>query len=200
MDVTIHSLHAAQFYTTYRGVPMHKNPFDYVMYQMILNEVKPDLVIEIGTFGGGSALYMADVMSPWAGLVHTIDIIDLAVPLVRDHPRIQRFLGGFEEYKLPTMVGTIMVIDDGSHMFEEVFAALHKFSPIVSSGSYFIVEDGIVTDLNMADSFHGGPQRATASFLNANSEFFNDTHWTNFFGVNATANPNGYLKKRRKVT
>jgi len=48
---------------TYRGIKMIKNPFDYLLYQMIINEVKPDLIIEVGTNHGGTALYMADVVS-----------------------------------------------------------------------------------------------------------------------------------------
>lgn len=48
--------------TTYRGVPCVKCPFDYVIYQMIVEEVRPDLIIEIGAFEGGSALYLADLL------------------------------------------------------------------------------------------------------------------------------------------
>ena len=46
----------------YKGVPCYKFPFDYVLYQMIIHDVRPDLIIEIGTLHGGSALYYADLM------------------------------------------------------------------------------------------------------------------------------------------
>ena len=43
---------------------------------MIICEVKPDLVIEIGTNIGGGALYIADLLdSLGKGIVHTIDIV-----------------------------------------------------------------------------------------------------------------------------
>ena len=51
---------------TYRGVKYIRCPFDYLIYQMVINEVKPDLIIEVGTNNGGGALYMADIMdSNW---------------------------------------------------------------------------------------------------------------------------------------
>src|SRR5688572_22207012 len=77
---------------TYRGVPCIKSPFDYVIYQMILNETKPDLVIEIGTKYGGSAFYIADIMDKIGhGMIHTIDITDISYNEVKSHPRIKMF-------------------------------------------------------------------------------------------------------------
>ena len=32
------------------------------MYQMIISEVKPDLIIEVGTRKGGGAYYLADLL------------------------------------------------------------------------------------------------------------------------------------------
>ena len=64
--------------TLYRGVSIQKFPFDYIMYQMIIHDVRPDLIIEIGTMHGGSALYFADlleIMNIEGGEVHTIDLI-----------------------------------------------------------------------------------------------------------------------------
>ena len=44
---------------------------------MIINEVKPDLIIEIGTHYGGTSLYMADLLEiNGNGIIHTIDITD----------------------------------------------------------------------------------------------------------------------------
>src|SRR5689334_23622750 len=60
---------------TYRGVKAVRCPFDYVLYQMMINEVKPDLIIEIGTHRGGGSLYLADILATIGdGIVHTIDI------------------------------------------------------------------------------------------------------------------------------
>ena len=57
------------------------------------------------------------------------------------------------------------------------------------------MEDGIVNELGWEKEFNGGPQKALKEFLERNSSFIVDKKWCNFFGVNATFNVNGYLKK-----
>ena len=132
----------------YRGIKTIKNPFDYLLYQMIISEVQPDLIIEIGTNHGGGALYMANLMDlsgAEIGEIHTIDIKEYPMnKLVTDHPRIKRFLGGYESYNLKNAESfkNIMVIDDGSHQYIDVLNSMNKFKDIISVGSYFIAEDG----------------------------------------------------------
>ena len=80
INLNLKDIHDGVFKSSYRGVPIQKFPFDYVIYQMIINEVKPDLIIEIGTMYGGSALYFADLMDAIGiegGEIHSIDIADL---------------------------------------------------------------------------------------------------------------------------
>jgi cephalosporin hydroxylase len=194
--------------TTYRGVGILKFPFDYVMYQMIVFEIKPDLIIEIGTYGGGSALYLADLLDILGkGEVHTIDIYPEITPamscglsLFQNHPRTKYFNKGYEGYDLSNCEGheTILVIDDGTHKYEDVLKALYKFKDVVSKNSYFIVEDGNCYQLypNVAYSeWNGGPLKAIDEFLKNNSDFIIDKKWCDFYGTNSTFNTNGYLKK-----
>jgi cephalosporin hydroxylase len=187
-----------QFRVTYRGIEALRCPFDYVIYQMILSRLQPDLVIEIGTGDGGGAFYLADLMSIMDhGILHTIDIEHIAVePLLR-HPRIKLFKEGWEKYSLDEAKGfsRIIVIDDGSHIYEDTLGAMHKFAPLVSVGSYLIVEDGIVNRLGIEKIYNGGPLKAIREFLKSNKNFEVDRYWCDFFGRNATFNVNGYLKR-----
>lgn len=186
---------------TYNGVPCIKCPFDYVIYQMILNEVKPDLLIEIGTNHGGSALYLADLMDNLGkGVIHTIDIDDRVYPQAKEHPRISFFHEGWENYdiSIATEFQKIMVIEDASHEYGDTLKAIEKFSSIVTDGSYLIVEDGIIDALGWTMQYNGGPVKAIAEFLQNHSEFQIDYKWINMFGQNATFNTNGYLKKSNK--
>jgi cephalosporin hydroxylase len=48
---------------TWRGIPIRKNPFDLMVYQEILWETKPLVIIETGTQYGGSARYASCVDS-----------------------------------------------------------------------------------------------------------------------------------------
>jgi cephalosporin hydroxylase len=183
----------------FHGIPMLKSPFDYVIYQMLIWEVKPDLIIEIGTNLGGSAFYYATILDSLNnGIIHTIDVVDLVnEKKVIEHPRIKRFCNGFQSYQLTEANNykKILVIDDGSHMYHEVSDALKKFSHLVALDSYIIVEDGIIDELGLKNIYNGGPNKAIKEFMRDNSSFEIDLKWTNFFGYNATFNTNGFLKK-----
>ncbi|MBC6369019.1 CmcI family methyltransferase [Algoriphagus sp. AK58] len=183
---------------TYKGVPCIKCPFDYVLYQMIIDEIKPDLIIEIGTNKGGSTLYLADLLElQGKGVVHSIDISDGCSQLVKDHPRISLFHQGWENYDLAmaSNYSKVLVIEDASHYYPSTLGAIQKFSQVVTPGSYLIVEDGIIDDLGLKKEYQGGPVKAIEEFLNSTSEFEIDMKWVNFFGPSATFNTIGYLKK-----
>lgn len=154
---------------TYKGVPAIKCPFDYVIYQMIVFEVQPDLIIEIGTNAGGSSLYLADLLElNNKGELHTIDLSDNNEnQLLHSHKRISVFKNGFANYDTSTLhkYASILVIEDGSHQYEDSLASLRKFSPFVTKDSYYIVEDGIITELGIEKSYNGGPQRAIRDFI-----------------------------------
>lgn len=186
---------------TYRGVKAQRSPFDYVIYQMIIADIQPDLIIEIGTNFGGGALYMADLLNNIGkGEIHSIDITNNCSDLVKTHSRIKLFHEGWDKYdmSLAKKFDKILVIEDSSHTYENTLAAINQFCDIVSSGSYLIVEDGIVDRLGASKLFNGGPCKAIREFLKIHSEFTVDRHYCDLFGKNATNNVNGYLKKTLK--
>lgn len=198
VSLSVRSIVKGHYKVTYHGVPAQKCPFDYVLYQMIINEVKPDLIIEVGTNNGGGSLYLADLLElEGKGIVHTIDIEDRVPEIVKAHPRIKRFLNGWQGYDVAAADGyeTILVIEDGSHTYEDTIGALKKLSPLVSLNSYLIVEDGIVSKLGVKKEFNGGPLKAIREFLSGYKSFVNNTDYSDFFGKNATFNVRGYLKR-----
>lgn len=205
-EFSIKSISDGHQNTYYRGLKTIKCPFDYVIYQMIINEVKPDLIIEIGTAYGGSSLYLADLLNNIGnGIVHTIDISDDwfnsnnndLKSLVTNNPRIKRFLGGYQNYDIKNAEGfsKIMLIDDGSHHYSDVIEVMNKFKNIISKDSYMIIEDGSLVWVGLEEAYNGGPLKAIDEFISSNSEFVIDRKWCDFFGYNATFNPNGYLKR-----
>ena len=54
--------------TRYKGVPTLKCAEDLQIYHEILWQLRPRLVIETGTCFGGSALWFADQIEPWAAV------------------------------------------------------------------------------------------------------------------------------------
>jgi cephalosporin hydroxylase len=184
----------------YRGVRCVKCPLDYVLYQMLITELHPDLIIEIGTHQGGSALYLADLLQLLGGgEVHTIDIEDRLDSRVRENKNIRVFGAGWEAYDLNCAAGfkKVLVIEDSAHTYSNTLRVMNHFAPLVTPGSYMIVEDGIVDALGLSEQFGGGPVRAIQEFLGAHPGFEPDLRWSDFFGKNATFNPIGYLRRNR---
>jgi cephalosporin hydroxylase len=198
VNVTIESINKGHHKVTYRGVKAIRCPFDYVLYQMIIVEVQPDLIIEIGTRKGGGAFYMADLLdSIGHGIIHTIDIVDEVESIVKKHSRINFFTDGWSGYDLDLTkdYDKILIIEDASHMYEDTIGVLNKFHSIVSKDSYLIVEDGIINELGLEKNYNGGPLKAIREFMPQHPEYVVDRHWCDMFGKNATFNVNGFLKK-----
>lgn len=198
VKISVQSIYEGHHQVTYKGIKAIRCPFDYVIYQMIINEVKPDLIIEVGTNIGGGALYIADLLDMnGKGILHTIDIVDIVHPKVKEHDRIIFFSEGWSNYDLELTKGfeKILIIEDASHLYNDSLGILNKFHSIVSKDSYFIIEDGIINELGLEKNYEGGPLKALREFLPQHPEFFVDRKWCNMFGKNATFNVNGYLKK-----
>lgn len=132
--------------TYWMGTPCSKCPLDMWIYQEILHEVLPDLIIESGTYMGGSALYLAhlcDILGK--GRVVSIDVEERDRPR---HPRITYVLGSSTDQAtldaiFPNGSGAerTLVVLDSDHSEAHVAKELALLSPYVSVGSYLIVED-----------------------------------------------------------
>jgi cephalosporin hydroxylase len=188
--------------TRFLGCRILKNPLDLWIYQEILFELKPDLIIETGTAWGGSALWMASLCDLIGhGEVVTIDIKrrkkDLPVPV---HPRITYLLGSSTSDDIVGDVRNrvltrekVLVVLDSDHSREHVLNELRIYGPLVTPGSYVIVEDTNVNGHPVAPSFGPGPMEAVDSYLEETDEFKIDlTREKLLF----TFNPRGYLRKR----
>jgi cephalosporin hydroxylase len=182
--------------TQWLGTPTQKCPLDLWIYEELLVEVKPDLIIETGTAAGGSALYLASICDLIGkGRVVTIDVATAERPR---HPRIVYITGSSTDPAVVARLrkdaadaGTILVVLDSDHRLEHVRGELNAYAPLVTRGSYLIVED---TNLNGRPvvSEHGpGPAEAVAEFLAANNRFEIDRSREKF---GLTFNPGGYLR------
>lgn len=197
--IDLQGVYQGHYKVTYKGVTATRCPFDYVIYQMIIGEIRPDLIIEIGSYAGGGAMYLADLLKIYDidGRVHAIDINDRALKNIGEYPGITFFTQGVENYDPVQTQGfrKILVIEDAAHTYACTKMAMDKFADIVSVGSYLIIEDGIVNALGMEKDFSGGPLKAIREFLPAHPQYIPDRKWCDMFGKNATFNVNGYLKR-----
>jgi cephalosporin hydroxylase len=184
---------------TWEGVPVLKNPFDLWMYQQVIFDEKPDLVIETGTYLGGSALYLArllDIVSH--GSVVSIDVKKRE--LRPDHPRICYIEGSSTSSEVVELLARraskaqrVMVILDADHSKRHVAEELKVLSPFVTVWCHLVVEDTNVNG-NPARPGHGpGPMEAVREFLELNhDDFIVDSECERYM---LTFNPSGWLKR-----
>ena len=184
--------------TRWLGVRVRKCPLDLWVYQELLERFRPELVIETGTFAGGSALFLASCMELLgAGRVITIDLEDSAGK--PEHPRISYVIGSStDDAVLETVrgeaerVSSVMVILDSDHSCDHVLAELRAYSPFVTPGSYLIVEDTNLNGHPVLPDFGPGPFEAVEAFLTDRPPFVRDSACEKYF---MTFNPRGYLRR-----
>lgn len=186
------------------GIPAHKLPLDMWIYQEIIYETRPDVIVEIGSYAGGSTLFLAHVLEMiGSGLVVAVDI-ERSV-FKADHDRIVTVTGDSSSDPIVgRVVGIcegkkVMVIHDGDHNRAQVLKDLRLYAPLVSKGSYLIVEDGISDQMTLGvaggifgDFKDGGPLAAVREFLQENDDFVVDPSRERYV---LTYNPEGFLKR-----
>lgn len=191
--------------TRWMGYNVLKCPLDLWIYQEIIFENKPDVIIETGTGSGGGALFLAslcDLMD--SGNIITIDTENTNHEKeLPKHLRIKYLTGPSVSSEIMETVKSIlkswtrtygdqkvMVILDSCHNKEHVLKELELYSPLVTDGQYIIVEDTNLNHPNPCD--FEGPMEAVNEFLKINSGFIIDESKHKFY---ITFNPRGYLRK-----
>lgn len=185
--------------TYWFNTPCLKCPLDLWIYQEIIAEIRPKLIIETGTHLGGSALFLAHMLDILGyGEVITIDIIENATRPI--HPKINYVKGSSVDSVLIDSLlrrrseETRLVILDSDHTKHHVAQELELFAPYVNIGSYIIVEDTNINGHPVYPSFGEGPFEAVEEFLSQNKNFIIDKTREKFL---MTFNPCGYLKRIR---
>ena len=186
----------------YCDVPMLKNPFDLAIYPLLLAQARPRTLIEIGSHRGGSAMWFADIAVSLGVPIHVYSIDIVKVGDLR-HPSVTFLEGNAHDLGqvlsddfLATMPRPLIVIEDSDHHFRTCLSVLNFFLRWLSSGEYIVVEDGILSDMLVADHYEGGPLRAINEFLRINRDrYIIDRAYCDYFGYNVTWNIDGYLRR-----
>jgi len=183
---------------TYFGAGAQKNPMDAWVYQEIIYETMPDVIIEIGTAYGGGTLYLAHLCDLLGkGRIIGLDLSHQNVPEdVKKHPRISFVEGdacqNFEYVaKMISNDDRVLIIEDSSHTYDNTLNVLRLYSRLIKPGDYFIVEDSICHHGLVAGP-NPGPYEAIETFVNENKDFEIDRTREHFL---ITWNPKGYLRR-----
>jgi cephalosporin hydroxylase len=181
------------------GLEARKNVLDAWVYQDIVHETHPEIIIEIGNARGGSTLYLAQLLDLLgAGEVLAVDI-DHSKFEAR-HPRISLITGDSSDPQTLAEVQRAargrkgLVIHDGDHSTGHVLDDLRAYREFVAVGNYLIVEDTVVDLFPAGDGLGNvnGPLPAVEQFVREDPRFMIDSS-REFFVL--TFNPQGYLKR-----
>jgi cephalosporin hydroxylase len=185
--------------TYWLGVRTLKCPLDLWVYQEMIFEQRPDLIVECGTASGGSALFLASMFDlVGSGEIITIDIEPN--PARPTHPRITYITGSSVDTGIVDKVTAaaagkqkVMVILDSDHSHGHVLKEMRAYHKLVTSGSYMVVEDTNINGHPVLPAFGPGPMEAVDDFMKENSDFAVDETKEKFL---LTFNPRGFLKKK----
>jgi cephalosporin hydroxylase len=186
---------------TWLGKPIWQPVLDLWTLQEVIYEVKPDLLIECGTYKGGSSYFFANLFDLIGkGRVVTVDIEKLHD---LSHPRVTYLIGDcaspeilqrMREEKDKT-TGPVMVVLDSDHSAAHVTKELDAYHTFVTPGSYLHVQDGVIDVLPMFKSTRPGPLTAIEAFVKNHGEFEVDQQRSEKFLI--THHPKGWLRRKK---
>ncbi len=189
----------------WRGVDLLQYPTDLFVWADLIHRVRPEVIVETGTFQGGFALFCADVLHA-NGLddstVITVDVNDWSgsggYP---EHPEVHiaYVRGSSTDPAVVRKVATgcqgltTMVVLDSDHSEGHVLAELAAYAPMVSVGSYLLVQD---TNVHQVREYGPGPDDALAAWLPTRTgQKFQRDHSCERLML--TACPGGWLRRVR---
>ena len=212
------------------GRPIIQYPQDVVAMQELIWQVRPDLIVETGIAHGGSLILSASMLAlldlceaietgatldPRTSRRRVLGIdIDIRAhnrEAIAAHPmasRIQTIEGSSIDGGIIAQVHTIaaahqrvLVCLDSNHTHDHVYAELEAYAPLTSTGSYCVVFDTIVEDLEphllgpRPWKPGNNPKTAVHQFLTQHPEFKIDASIHDKLLI--TVAPDGYLRRVR---
>jgi cephalosporin hydroxylase len=189
---------------TYKGISTLKCPFDLAIYQEIIWELKPGTILEFGSYKGGSALWLADMLTAFC--LETTRLITLDINFMHEYndPRVEfrrcdvaDIQACLDDDFMAALARPLLMIEDSSHRGPHVTNVMEFFHRHSTVGDYLIVEDGIVSVIMDENDFQGGPFQAIHKFLSAHPDDYEiDRARCDRFGRNVTWNLDGYIKRK----
>ena len=161
---------------------------------MMLQEIKPKTILEFGTYDGGSALWMEDILNSlsFECQIYTFDINEDKVKLPQeskikfhklDNHKINEFIE-LNKKLFDDLESPILVIED-SH--ENACGIIKAIDPFLVSGDYLIIEDTL------------DQKKYQDTIISSNGidkgKYLVDTHFCDLWGINNSWNINSIFRK-----
>jgi cephalosporin hydroxylase len=203
-------------FDSYAGIPMLKFPEDLRTYEHLLWSANVEVVLELGTQHGGSALWFRDRLRALVsyGRIRAPRVIsvDLDISNAQRHlsqvdpdyeAEIILIAGDLLDPELSARVrghvppgASCLVIDDSAHTYETTLAALRRFAPLVKPGGFFVVEDGCVDveEMRIHPDWPRGVLPAISEWLSSSEGTrFRQRRDLELYGI--SCHPGGFLQR-----
>lgn len=164
------------FRLTWEGIPAIKSPLDMWLYQQIIWELRPSLVVEFGTNRGGSAVYFSRLLAALGGERHvlTVDIENAQVDpqvyesgnvLFHHSSTVDGSVARRIEELRASFPGPLFAILDSDHSRGHVLRELELITPLLRTGDRVVVEDTNINGNPVLPDWGPGPLEAVQEFL-----------------------------------
>lgn len=180
-----------------------KTAEDLDRYRQIIDKVKPALIVETGTFSGRSAIWFARTAHCPVVTVDVHPQVDRDTMLEARTLPIRFFTGSSTRPDLIDRIhslaravdGPVIVSLDSDHSAGHVTAELAAYAPLVTAGSYCVVEDGLLRWMDPAEQafYIGNPLDAVESWLPGHPDFQPDVELEDLYPT--TQFPSGWLRR-----
>jgi tetratricopeptide (TPR) repeat protein len=168
--------------------PLYKSAYDLIIYSMLLQEVKPDIIVELGSGLGGSAIWLADTAAA-LGLDTHVYSYDIKKPKTKHHKVtfIEYDLAKIDRQVKPPcwelFKGKKIIIEDAHVNLKNI---LYLFDAILKKNDYLIIEDSSTK------------QDIISNFSDAKEPKYKlDQFYIDFFGANVTSCINSIFKSQQ---
>jgi len=182
---------------TWLGRPVARYPADLHVYQQLIAEQRPDVVVVVGDDEAlaGRASFVASVLDGLGdGRVVAVGVHAAAAPA---HPRLTAVAlpGDAPEAgaRVTELVGggsALVLLGLGANT--RLLAAFESLAPLVPVDGYVVIENTVVNGRPVASSFGPGPHEAVVTLLASHPDFVSDPTRERY---TLTFNRGGYLKR-----
>lgn len=186
-----------------RGPSMHKEPDDLARYQLLIDRIEPNVVVETGLYYGGSHHWFASRVphvisvesNPEEIERFTGDVLGFGAPpdnglVIRGHSH-----DVFDQVvaEVTRLGGPVLVSLDSDHGTENVYGEMIRYGHLVTPGSYMVVEDGIYHWVERPDLCEGDPIHAIERYLAERDGWVVDLGLEDAYPT--TQHPSGWLRR-----
>jgi len=185
----------------YKSLQLYKTHYDFSIYPMILQDIKPKTIIELGSGNGSSAIWMNDLCKSFQldAKIYSLEIHDIKIDLKKKKMYKSlidiNFIQG-DAYKINTyfpqnllekLEHPWLIIEECHHNTYNIMKYFHNF---LENGDYVIIEDPDETDFQT--DLQG---LSLIKFMQTyHEQYVVDTKYCDFFGKNNCSFPDSIFK------